>query len=758
MLRRKMLRDVRKNFSQFITILLMLLVGTLVFSGIKSYMIGMQVSGDEYYATNNLQDLDAFGKMSDATVDKIEKIEHVNRAEGKLSTMASVTSLSERDLQLNFIKTNEISRMHVVEGENFDVEKDGIWLDEYFARENKIALGDTIELDANGMAFSKKVVGLIYTPDHVAYVKDETEIFPAHDKYGYAYLSQNELPETMRFYSSIMVDVDDEANRNAIKTAITDTVDGVVSVVFTKDQYSAASYQGEIDEGKTYVGIFSGLFIAIALLCTVTTMARIVRKDRTQIGVMKALGFSDARIAWHYISYALFLSLIGVALGLALGIAFFGKVFIDMETVFFEVANIHTGIDASVWVMGVLTIAATCLTCYLVVRGYVRQPAAEILRVERPKVKSRSLRFTTSGLFRKLSFSARWNIRDILRNKARTITGVFGVVGCMVLLVCGFGILDTVNGYIDLELSEINNYKNRLNISEEATSEQIEKLYADYSHDSSKTLGIEVKKDDELLVKSIFVTDAGDSVRTMDKKWQKMELADDGVYVTQKFAELEGYAVGDEIEWHIFGDSTYYRTKIIGLNRDPQNQALTMTRKMYESLGFEYMPDAIYVDHEIEGTPEGVDSVQEIDSIREGMEQMLDTMMTMVVMLIVFAALLGAIIIYNMGVLSFAEKDYQFSTLKVLGFSDQKIGRIFIQQNLWIATAAIIVGLPAGYGIVDYIFREAIEESYDFSITITLLTCLLSTIGTFFVSLVVSAWLTRRVAKIDMVKSLKANE
>lgn len=758
MLRRKMLRDMRKNFSQFITIFLMLLIGMMAYSGIKAYMVGMQESADKYYAANNLQDLDAYGKLDDNAIKEIKKLEHVDDAEGKLSLLTEVKNLEDRDLQLNFIKSNNISKLHILGGADFEANKSGLWLDEYFARENNLKIGDELEFESNGVKLKERIVALVYSPDHVAYIKDETEIFPAHDKYGFAYLSLNELPEQMRFYSSVMIDVDSEDNRNVVKTTTTDKIDGVVSVLNTKDQYSAASYQGEIDEGKTYVGIFSGLFIAIALLCVVTTMARIVRKDRTQIGVMKALGFNNRKIAWHYISYALFLAVLGVAAGVALGLFAFGKVFIDMEAVFFEVADLRTGIDSSVWIMSVFTILVTCLTCYLVVHGYVGQPAAEILRVERPKVKSRSLRFTTSGLFKKLSFSSRWNIRDIIRNKARTITGIFGVVGCMVLLVCGFGIRDTINNYLDIELSEINNYQNRLYVAEDTTDEQIEKLLAEYSRDSSMTLGAEFKKDGELKASNVFVADAGDSVRTLDEKWQKMDLVDDGVYVTRKFAELEGYNIGDEIEWHIFGSHDYYKTKIIGLNRDPQNQNITMTRKMAESLGLNYRPDSIYINEAVEDIPDGVESVQNIDSVRDGMNQMLDTMMTMVVMLIVFAALLGAIIIYNMGILSFAEKDYQFSTLKVLGFSDKKIGRIFIQQNLWIAIVAIIIGLPVGYGVVDYIFREAIAETYDFSIAITVLTCLLSTLGTFAVSYIVSKWLTRRVAKIDMVKSLKANE
>jgi len=618
--------------------------------------------------------------------------------------------------------------------------------------------GDKLEFEVNGIKLEEEILGLVYSPDHVGYVKDETEIFPTHDQYGYAYLSQNELPEAMRFYSSVMIDVDDEENCGAVKTAITDDVENVISVVNTKDQYSAASYQGEIDEGKTYVGVFSGLFIAIALLCVVTTMARIVRKDRTQIGVMKALGFKDSRVARHYISYAFVLAVLGVAAGLALGYFWFGQFFLEMQMSYFEVANYRTVASWDVWLMAGLIIVATCLTCYLVVRGYVHQPAAEILRVERPKVKSRNLRFTTSKIFGKMSFSSRWNIRDIIRNKARTLTGVVGVVGCMLLLVCGFGIKDTMNNYLETELGVINNYKYRLNIAEDASDARIEELMAEYSDKSSQTLAIEIKQDGELKLNSILVNDAGDYVQTLDKKWRPMSIPEDGILITQKLAENEGFELGEEIEWHVMGEKDYYRTKIVGFNRDPQNQNVTMSRAFYESLGREYRPDSLYLNEEVGDLPDGVASVQDIESLREGMNMMLETMMSMVVLLVVFAALLGAIIVYNMGILSFAEKDYQFSTLKVLGFSDEKIGRIFIQQNLWVAIAAIIIGLPVGYAVTDFIFKEAIEDSYDFGVFVTLHTCLISALGTFAVSYLVSKWLTRRVAKIDMVKSLKANE
>lgn len=126
---------------------------------------------------------------------------------------------------------------------------------------------------------------------------------------------------------------------------------------------------------------------------------------------------------------------------------------------------------------------------------------------------------------------------------------VVGVVGCMLLLVCGFSIKDTMNNYLETELSVINNYKYRLNIVEDASSKRINELMDEYSHNSSKTLVVEVKKDGELKLNSILINDSGDAVRTLDKDWKPMNIPEDGVIITQKLAENEGLKLGEEIEW-----------------------------------------------------------------------------------------------------------------------------------------------------------------------------------------------------------------
>ena len=264
-----------------------------------------------------------------------------------------------------------------------------------------------------------------------------------------------------------------------------------------------------------------------------------------------------------------------------------------------------------------------------------------------------------------------------------------------------------------------------------------------------------------VILNNIFVTDASDYVRFVDNKNKiKSKPTDDGIYVTYKLASTKGYKLNDEITWHIYGDDKYYTSKIIGFNKDPQNQNISMTRKYLESLGIDYNPDSLYTNIDLSNTKEinNIETIQDIESLKEGMEGMLSMMKTMLILIISIAILLGAIIIYNLGILSYAEKEYQFSTLKVLGFKDKQIENIFIKQNNWIAIISIIFGLPMGYYLTDWLFKTAIEEHYDFGASISIRTYLIAAIGTFIVSYLVSKFLSRKIKKIDMVSSLKGNE
>lgn len=377
-----------------------------------------------------------------------------------------------------------------------------------------------------------------------------------------------------------------------------------------------------------------------------------------------------------------------------------------------------------------------------------------------PNVNKNTLNITTKGIFKKMGFSSKWNIRDILRNKTRTLTGIAGITGCCMLLVCAFGMLDTMNNFIDTQFEGLYNFDYKLTLKEDYTNEQFEKITNKYGDATSQTLGIEIKNGEKKETNNIFVDDSSNYVRFLNHNGEYITLKDSGIYVTEKLAELKKYKIGDKISWHIYGDDTYYESEIVGFDRDPQNQNIKMTKKYLESLGIKYKPDTVYINEDLSDTKDisGVELIQDIKALEDGMLNMINTMKTMVVLLIIVAAILGSVIIYNLGILSFTEKGYQFATLKVLGFKDRQIKKIYIKQNNWITIISIMIGLPLGFFMTDFIFKMALSDTYDFSAKIKLFSYIYAIVGTYIVSFIVSKILARKVNKIDMVTSLKGNE
>ena len=790
MLKKKMFRDIKQNLSQFITIFLMVLIGVMVYVGIEAYMDGMTSAADNFYKNNNIQDLNVMGNLSDKDLDKIKSLDNVKDAEKKLVVNAIDKDDKDKTYLLSFIDSNNISKFHIMDGEKFDVNKKGAWVDNFYAEKNNLKVGDTIKIKYDTFSLEEKILGLINVPDHIYDVKDESELVPNRENFGFVYLSVNEIPESyikglvmkeMKItdekifdkyvtnfnykeyipYNYIMVDVNKKKNVTSVKEDIEDKVSNAKAIVKIEDTLSYQRYQGEIDEGASYVGIFSGLFLFIAMLSVITTMTRVVKKQKLQIGTMKALGIKNSKIVMHYVGYGFFVSLAAAIFGIILGKYFIGTFFLNMEMDYFEVPNGVPVVKSFSYLVALLVVMVVSFITYLTCRKELFKKPAEALRNEVPNVKVSSLNLSTKSIFKKLNFSSKWNYRDILRNKFRTVTAVVGIVGCCMLIVCAFGMLNSMNHFIKLQFEDLYNFNYKLSLKENIKDDELKVLTDKYGDNTSETLTIETKIGKEREANTIFVTNARNLVRFQNENGEFIKVnKNNGVYVTRKLADQMNLKVGDTIKWHIYGVNKYYESKIVGLIKDPQVQNLTMTKEYLESLDIDYKPDSLYTNTDLKGIKDikNVSLVQDINELKNGLESMLSMMKSMIMLIIVFAIGLGAIIIYNMGILSYSEKQYQFATLKVLGFSDKKIRKIFVQQNNWITVLSIIIGLPTGYYMTSWIFKSVIADNYDLSAYINLSTYLIAIIGTILVSIIVSRMLSKKVNKIDMVSSLKANE
>lgn len=762
MLKRKLYRDLRQNLSQFIVIFVMVMLSVMAFAGVHAYMDGMRVSGDKYYAEYNLADMWLTGEnFSAEDMEKITSNDNVDKADRRLTVQGTLEGRDGVTLEMNLIEENEVCRMYVFEGTAFDPkDTDSVWVDREFARANGYSVGDSMTLKYTSFKMEVKIAGLVETPDHTYSIKDSTEIFPDHHSYGYVYLSSGVIPFRIPF-PFVMIDLKDPSLFDETKLQLEEEISAIAATTGRTELASWVGYNSEVEEGETYAFVFTFLLLFIAILSVITTMNRFIRKERTQIGTLKALGYRRRRIILHYISYNLVLSLIAAAAGIVVGVLTIGRFFLKMEMEYFEVPEAHMVLEPVVFIAAALSVLLIAAVTWLSCRKILNEPASQALRTEVPTVRNTNFSLTTRGLFRNASTVTKWNLRDIGRNKGRSLAGIAGIMGCVMLVVTALGMHDTIQDYLSWQFDKINHYESYIVLSSDYTDSEYEALISEYGDETSQTIAFEMQEaDGTTSAQTLFVNDAPEHVRTTDHDRRAIEMTDEGVWITEKLSGSTGLGIGDEFTFTVYGEEEPHTARIAGTCRDPQSQRFFCTKGYLESLGMTYRADTIYVDELLDRSrvPEGAEVIQTREGLETGVRNMLDRMNSVIVLFIALSAVLAVVILYNLGILSFSEKQYQFATLKVLGYRAKPLRRIFNQQGRILAVISIALGLPAGYFMVSYIFSAALGDNYDFRAYVSPQSFVIAGAAIFLVSGLVNYWLSGRIRKIDMVSSLKANE
>ena len=529
-------------------------------------------------------------------------------------------------------------------------------------------------------------------------------------------------------------------------------------LVLSKDENSSyAAQQGEAEEGKTMGSVMPVLFLLIAVLTMVTTMHRLTAKEKTQIGTLKALGFKDKRILRHYTSYAFMIGIIGSALGIGLG--YFVAWFLMNPN-----GSMGTYLDMPEWKLGIpwfcyiilaAIIVLLTLIGFLSVKQMLHGTPADALRPYTPK-KVKNLLVEKTKWFHRLSFGTRWNLRDTMRHKSRTAMSLIGIIGCTLLIVGSLGMRDTMTAFLDMYYNDATNYSSRIYVSEDATDEQIQELIKKYDGDWSASVSVQL---DEKAISLDVYELTTNKVRFPSAETKDFEnIADDGAYICKRLSDEFNLKKGDTVTISPYGSDDEYTLKINGIIRSV-SENIVISPKYAEKLGLDVKADSIYTSTEKADikAESAIKSVQSKQMIIDSFDTFNEIMNMMVAVLIVAATVLGIVVLYNLGVMSYTERYREMATLKVVGFRNRKIGKLLISQNMWVTVIGVIVGIPAGIGTLSFLVTQLASE-YEMRISVSVLSIAVSAVLTFAVSLLVSLMVARKNKKIDMVEALKGAE
>ncbi len=764
MLLKKLFRTLWQYKAQFISMVIMVALGIGVFLGFNVEWYSLEVNTKEIYDATGFADFRIYSDkgFSAEDLEKVRAIDGVDDATRFLSLNVSVKDDTDT-LALTVSENIDVSGVLVMEGEPYDAEDpDGFWLSDSYAAANGIALGDPLTLTYQTLTISGTVKGLVKSSEYLICLPDTTQMMPDYTTYGFVYISPAMLDRSVpTLYKSFIGSLYHQINVKSSldKPAFVEAADealGTTRLILSKDEtVSWAEAQGEVNEGKTMASILPVLFLAIAILTMVTTMHRICASEKTQIGTFKALGFKDRRILVHYSGYALIIGLLGTVLGIGIG---YGLGWFIMNpdgamATYIDMPSWTLRAPGFTWIVLIAINAFLTFIGFLSVRKMLQGTAADALRPYSPK-RMKHLRFEETKRFKRLGFGTKWNLRDCVRHKARSLMTLFGIVGCMVLLVGGLGMKDTMDAFLDIFYEKAINYTTRVNLDAENMTLDEGKALADaLNGDWAASRAIQIgDKGYSLEIYAI----THDKVRFADTDMNIVPLTDDGVYICSRIAREYNLKPGDELSFSPYDSSEHYTVPVAGV-LDSMTEGIFMTDTFADRTGITYSLSSVFTDEEDIPDDPHILNRQSKQSIMDSFDVFMDLMNKMIWLLVIAAVILGIVVLYNLGVMSYTERYREMATLKVVGFKDSKIGRLLISQNMWLTVLGILIGVPAGVGVLQYLLT-ALASEYELKLVLGLPTWLVSILLTFGVSLAVGLMVARKNRHIDMVAALKTAE
>lgn len=735
---------------------IMIAIGVGIFLGFNIEWKSIEYDTTKFFDETLYADYRLYSStgFSEDDIERVKDIPGVDAATRFFAVSVDVKD-TKKSLALNVSEDYNVSVFHLMDGKEYDRSSDGVWLSDRFAEENGYKIGDTLTLTYKSIEMKLEIVGLIKSGENMICTGDSNQLMPDFSSYGFAYVTPDTLREALGADFYPQINLISSTEKAELEDEVKDALGRTILVSSKDDHMSYAGAKSETEEGETMGSILPVLFLAIAILTMVTTMHRIAANEKTQIGTLKALGFRDRRILAHYTSYGLVIGLIGTGFGIILG-------YLVAEFIMNPGGAMGTYFDLPEWKLVmpsfcipvmVLTLLFLTLISYLSVKRMLHGTAADALRPYVPRPMKKGL-LERLPLWEHLGFGTRWNIRDVMRHKSRSAMTLVGILGCMILLVGGLGMKDTMSNFMTILDDDVSNYTNKINLAENIGNDEARELCDSVSGDFEASEAISL--DGETVTLEVHSTD-NEKFRFIDSDGNIMKLGDDGVYLCLRLADTA--EIGDTIEFSPYGSDETYKVKVAGYFRSMLTKSIVMTSDFADAEGIDYKITSIYTDEEKDDIPSSsaIAGVQEKQAIIDSYDTFMDIMNMMVAVLVVAAVILGAVVLYNLGVMSYIERSRELATLKVLGYRDRRIARLLISQNVWMTVIGVALGLPAGIGTLNVLVK-ALASEYELKVVLGVLTYSVSMTLTFGVSLLVGWAVARKNRKIDMVEALKFAE
>lgn len=804
---------IKDNYKRFLSLICMAFLGVGFYAGIQSSSPDMLKTLDNFYDENNVYDISVISNVG-LTEDDLLKLSKIKNVELAINIQEKDTYLEieENNYVVKLIEYNsQMNNVYIKEG-RLPKNNNEVSVDNALLENNNLKLGDSITIDGKKYSIVGNVISPLYFSaerpnsnlgsgkvDYYIYVYNGFLDLEAYSniyitvKGAKKYLTNSDsykkLINNVKKYIDLIKDKQQDIRYDELYSDIIETSEmygiSIDESNFIKpkwyiyDRLDNTSYKELInasDNLKKIGNIFPIIFFAISVLVSLISMMRMIEEDRVENGTLKSLGYNSFHITLKYVIYSLLATTIGSSVGAIFGSYMIPSVIWNIYKKIFFIPKFIYLLKSDYNALGLwICILCICGTSVIVCIKNLREVPANLMRPKAPKSGKKILLERINFIWKKLKFSDKITIRNIFRYKSRVITTVLGIAGCTSLILAGFGLKDSIKDVIDFQFNNIIKYDKMLMTNESINQIDIEKeLLNDdkvENFTNVNTQNIKVLFNDEEQEVTMITPDdfnsISKSISLIDLKTNNVidNISDNSCIISEKTAKLLDIDVGDKISL-LDNDNNKYDIKVSYIIKNYINQYLYINKNTYNNLFNNYKINSILISlKDKDKNSKEFDkkyisngyalTIVDNDDMKNSMNDMLGSIDSIVAILIIAAASLAFVVLYNLSNINISERKREIATLKVLGFYPSEVDKYINRETVLLTILGIVIGLLFGsylsHFIIstcepDYIMfdRHVYTLSYFYSLFITVIFTIIVTIVTHF-----------NLKKINMVTSLK---
>ena len=553
-----------------------------------------------------------------------------------------------------------------------------------------------------------------------------------------------------------------------------DKMEGKWIVLDRDSHYSYRDYGACADRMDGIAKVFPVFFFLVAALVCMTTMTRMVDEQRNEMGTLKALGYSKLQIASKYLIYALIASILGSVLGCSLGMYLFPTVIFNAWNTLYNIDQIKFLFQPGLILLasGSVTGITLLATLYSIYSELIEMPS-QLMRPKAAKAGKKILLERISFIWKRLSFLRKVTARNIFRYKKRFFMTIIGIAGCSALLVAGFGINDSISDIVNQQYNVIYHYDATVAAKTNEITSQIQSLKGVKDVYEEDHLAVTTKIENKDISTTVHIISNDKKFKdfcTLFNGKKEFDLDDSSVLISQKMATKLNKKAGDTIKFKD-ANNKVIKAKIKGVFRNYVGHHIYASETLYKSWNTNAKTTHTYLIKSKKTTKkfernlgnkimnvDGVQSVTFYSSLQKNFKDMIKSISYIVVVLVISAACLAFVVLYNLSNVNISERKREIATIKVLGFTRKEVDAYINRETILLTILGSLIGLGIGVGLHHLIMNLAEMDDIMFGRTINSISYVISFVMTIGFNAIINLFMHRKLNKIQMVESLKAVE